>query len=201
MRAGIVSFLKNTEIKILAEAENGEELLKILRTKRPEIILLDLEMPKLNGSKTLNKLRKEFASIKVIILSKYHDENLIKDVFNRGASAFVSKANTNVDVLTSAIRRVALYGVYKDNIPCLLRTPADKDGHYYRLILSQREVEVLGLLYQSKSYEEIGKELFISPNTVENHAKSIYRKTNAKNRTEFGIIATRLGLNYIGGIH
>lgn len=199
MRAGIASFLKNTEIKIIAEAENGEELLKILKVKKPEIILLDLEMPKLNGSKTLNRLRKEYPNLKVIILSKYHDEELIKDVFNRGACAFVSKANSGVDVLVSAIRRVAEYGTYKDNIPCLLKSPAVKDGHYYRLILSPREIGIMGLLYQSKSYEEIGKELFISRNTVENHAKSIYKKIKAKNRSEFGIVATRLGLNYIGG--
>ncbi len=199
IRAGLTSLLRNTEIKIIGEAENGEELFPLIKLRKPDVILLDLEMPKLNGSKTLNRLRIEYPLQKVIILSKYHDEELIKDVFNRGANAFVSKANCDVDMLVSAIKRVNEYGIYKDNIPCLLKSPGHKDGHYYRLILSPREIGIIGLLYQSKSYEEIGKELFISTNTVENHAKSIYKKIKAKNRSEFGIVATRLGLNYIGG--
>lgn len=199
IRAGFAAILKSTEIKIIGEAENGEELFSLLKLRKPDLILLDLEMPQLNGSKTLNKLRKDFPTQKVIIVSKYHDEELIKDIFNRGANGFVSKASCGVDTLINAIRRVHEYGIYKDNIPCLLKSPAFKDGHYYRLILSPREIGIMGLLYQSKSYEEIGKELFISVNTVENHAKSIYKKIKAKNRAEFGIVATRLGLNYIGG--
>ncbi|MBK9286008.1 MAG: response regulator transcription factor [Sphingobacteriaceae bacterium] len=199
IRAGLASLLRNTEIKIIGEAENGEELFPLIKLRKPDVILLDLEMPKLNGSKTLNRLRAEYPLLKVVILSKYHDEELIKDIFNRGARGFVSKSNCDVETLVTAIRRVSEYGTYKDNIPCLLKSPAYKDGHYYRLILSPREIGIMGLLYQSKSYEEIGKELFISSNTVENHAKSIYKKIKAKNRSEFGIVATRLGLNYIGG--
>lgn len=199
IRAGFTALLKNTEIKVIGDADNGEELFPLIKLRKPDVILLDLEMPKLNGSKTLNRLRREFPLQKVIIISKYHDEELIKDIFNRGANGFVSKASSSVETLIGAIRHVNEYGIYKENIPCLLKSPAIKDGHYYRLILSPREIGIMGLLYQSKSYEEIAKELFISASTVENHAKSIYKKIKAKNRSEFGIVATRLGLNYIGG--
>ena len=120
-------------------------------------------------------------------------------MFNRGANGFLSKTSSSSDLLITAINRVNEFGIFKDNLPCLIKSPAMKDGHYYRLILSPREIGIMGLLYQSKSYEEIAKELFISANTVENHAKSIYKKIKVKNRLEFGIVATRLGLNYLGG--
>jgi DNA-binding NarL/FixJ family response regulator len=198
-RLGLVALFKNSEIRIMGDAENGEELFVLLKTKKPDVILLDLEMPVLNGSKTLNRLRKEFPDLKVIIISKYHDEELIKDTFNRGANGFVSKKLSGIEIVITAITRVVTYGIYKDNIPCLLKTPAEKDGHYYRLILSPREIQIMGLLLQSKSFIQIGKELFISTYTVGNHAKSIYKKIKVKNRAEFGIVATKLGLNYMGG--
>jgi two-component system response regulator DegU len=199
-RAGLISLLKNSgsDIKIIGEAENGEELSPMLKTKKPDVILLDLEMPILNGSKTLNKLRRDFPLQKVVVFSKYHDEELIKDIFNRGANGFISKNSSGIEIIISALKRVATYGVYKDNIPFLLQNPARKDGHYYRLILSPREIEIMILLHQSKSYIQIGKELFISAFTVENHAQSIFKKTNTKNREELGILVTKFGLNYMG---
>lgn len=198
VRSGLISLLKGSEVKVIGEASNGNELFELLSTKAPDVILLDLEMPTLNGSRTLNKLRKQFPSQKAIIVSKYHDEELIKDLFNRGACGFISKSTSHVDLLITAIKKVHVDGSYKENIPCLLKTPAAKDGHYYRLILSPREIQIMGLLYRSKSFVEIGKELFISAYTVENHAKAIYRKTNVKNRAEFGILVAKLGLNYMG---
>ena len=102
-------------------------------------------------------------------------------------------------MVITAVKRVATYGIFKDNIPGLLKTPSIKNGHYYRLILTKREIEIMGLLYESKTYSQIGNKLFIAERTVENHANSIYKKINVKNRTEFGIVATRLGLNYMGG--
>lgn len=198
IRHGIISLLKGTEINAIGQASDGADLFKLLKTKKPDVIVLDLEMPVLNGSKTLTKLRKEYPEQKVIILSKYHDEELIKDMFNRGASAFVSK-NCELEVIISAIRRVALYGTYKDNVPCLLKSPALKDGHYYKLLLTPREIVIMNSIYESKSYRQIADQLFISEKTVENHAKSIFNKVKVKSRAEFGIVVTKLGLNYIGG--
>jgi len=199
VRYGLVSLLKKNGINVIGEAGNGEELFVLLKTKRPHVILLDLEMPKLNGSKALNRLRKEFPDQKVIIISKYHDEELIKDMFNRGANGFISKATSDIELVGIVIKRVISYGIFKDNIPCLLKAPAVKDGHYYKLILSSREIEIMGLLYQSKTYKQIGDELFISVNTVDNHTKSMFKKTNVKNREEFVLLVSKLGLNYMFG--
>lgn len=177
--------------------KNGAELLKILTFKRPDVVLLDLEMPILNGSKTLNQVVKSYPGQKIIIVSSYYDQELIKDVFNRGANAYISK-NCDKELLIQAIRRVHSYGLYKDNIPCLLQKPAIKDHHYYRLIFTKREIEIIGLLCQAVSYKQIGVSLFISEKTVENHAKSIFKKISVKTRSEFGITATKLGLQFLG---
>jgi DNA-binding NarL/FixJ family response regulator len=197
-RFGLISLFKNTGIKIIGEAENGEELFPQLKTKNPDVVLLDLEMPKLNGSKTLNRLRRDYPNQKVIILSKYHDEELIKDVFNRGANGFISKSNSGIDIVVSAIERVITYGIFKENIPALLKVPAEKNGHYYRLVLTQREIQIIGLLYQLKTYDQISKELFIAVNTVGNHLKSIFKKTGVKNREELILLMAKCGLNYMG---
>lgn len=197
-RYGLISLFKNTAVKIIGEAENGEELFPQLKTKKPDVVLLDLEMPKLNGSKTLNRLRRDYPAQKVIILSKYHDEELIKDVFNRGANGFVSKSNSGIEIIISAIKRVIAYGIFKDNIPALLKKPAEKNGHYYKLILTQREIQIMGLLYQCKSYDQISKELFIAVNTVGNHVKAIFKKTSVKNREELVLLMAKFGWNYMG---
>jgi DNA-binding NarL/FixJ family response regulator len=198
-RLGVISMLKPKGINIVGEAENGEEALSLIKSKRPNVVLLDLEMPKLNGSKTLNKIRKDHPEEKVIILSKYHDEELIKDIFNRGAKGFISKKSCEIDILVEAIKRVHAYGIYKDNVPVLLANPAQKDGHYYKLILSRRETEILYWLCQGKSYRDISAQLFIAVNTVDNHTKSIFKKMNVRNREGLVMLASKYGLKYIGG--
>ena len=154
-------------------------------------------MPVLNGSKALTKLRKDRPELKVVILSKYHDDELIKDMFNRGASAFLSK-NSDLKIMIKAITKVATDGIFNGNINFLLDTPCFKDGHYYKMILTPREIEIMKSLYESKSFREIGEELKISEKTVKNHAKSIYKKMKVKTRNEFAVTVTKLGLNYIG---
>lgn len=198
-RSGIISLLKAKGATVVGEAENGEEALPLIKSKKPHLVLLDLEMPKLNGSKALNKINKIYPDQKVIILSKYHDEELIKDTFNRGAKGFVSKKNCELEILIEAIKRVHTYGIFKDNVPALLAKPAEKDGHYYRLILTRREVEILHWLSQGKCFNEIGEQLFIATSTVGNHVKSMLKKMNVKNREDLVMLAFKHGLNYLGG--
>jgi DNA-binding NarL/FixJ family response regulator len=197
-RQGLAALLKGTEVKILGEAENGSQLFHLLKTVKPHVVVLDLEMPVLNGSKTLNRIKKEFPDLRTLILSKYYNEELIKDMFNRGANGFVSKTSS-IETVMDALRGIRKKGLYRDNIPALLKNPAVKDRHYYKLLLTPREIVIMGLIYQSKTYKQISEELDISENTVENHAKSVYKKMEVKSRSEFGILAAKLGLHYIGG--
>lgn len=201
LRRGIISLLKNSNINVVGEAENGEQLFPLLKITEPDVILLDLEMPVMNGSSTLNRLNQEFSWLKTVIISRYHDEELVKDLFNRGAKGFVSKKK-GVESLTDAIRKVASGGIYEANLVDLFKNPAIKDGHYYKMILTPREIELIPFLLQSKkTYREIGEDLFISENTVTNHAKSIFIKTNTKNREDFVNFALSQGLNFMRGFN
>ncbi|MBA3706925.1 MAG: response regulator transcription factor [Bacteroidetes bacterium] len=201
LRRGLISLLRSSNIIVVGEAENGEELFQLLKVMEPHVILLDLEMPVMNGSSALNKLSQEYSWLNVIIVSRYHDEELIKDLFNRGAKGFVSKKK-GVESLTDAIRKVASDAIYEDNLEELFKNPAIKDGHYFKMILTPREIELIPFLLQSKkTYREIGNDLFISENTVTNHAKSIFIKTNTKNREDFVNFALCQGLNFVGGFN
>jgi len=196
-RQCLVKLLSTPDNEIIAQATNGKELIQLLKTKQPDVILLDLEMPVINGSKTLNLLRVEKPTVKVIILSRYHDENVIKDLFNRGANAFVSK-NEAVEILLEAIRRVHTYGLYRDNLPFLLQNPAMKDKHYYKLLFTTAELRLIGhLLNASKQYKQIADELCLSEKTIENQAREIYTKVSVRSRTEFVDYGIRNGLDYL----
>jgi len=198
-RQGLVNIFKNSEINVIDQAENGIILKQILKTKNPQIVLLDLEMPVLNGSKTLNALSKNFPQIKTIILSRYYDDELIKDMFNRGAKAYLSK-NMDVKILFEAIYRVSQYGVFKDNIPYLLQNAAPKDRHYYKLIYSNTEIKLIHYLLQAnKNYDEIANELCRSVKTVKNHAENIFKKSGVRTRLEFVEFGMKVGLIFIAG--
>lgn len=102
-RQGIISLLKNTEIRVIAETENGEELISLLKTQKPDIILIGLVMSKLNGSKTFSQVRKNYPGIKVVIISRYQYIELIKDMFNRGVNAYLSK-NSSIELIKEVIK-------------------------------------------------------------------------------------------------
>jgi DNA-binding NarL/FixJ family response regulator len=190
-RLGMIAFFKNTNINVIGQAQNDKELFNLLKFEKPNIILLDLEFPVLNGSKSMNKLRKQYPEINVIILAKYHDEQLISDMFKRGARAFISKANADSKTITNALNKVSKHGFYLDNIACLLMEPGVKDRHYYRAILTPKEIKIMGLLNNGKSNEEICNELHITKDSLKYYIATVFKKLGVRNRTEFGIFATK----------
>jgi len=190
--------LQDFNIKVIAEAENGLMLLKILKDLNPDVILLDIEMPKLDGSKTLDILAKEFPGTKTIILSQYDEETLIRDFFNRGARAYIPK-NSKVEVICDAIKKVRDFGMYTDNVKKFIdpKELASRRGNY-KLIYSRREREIIQLLCKGKTIHDISRVLCISEKTTETHLTEIYKKARVKGRAEFLIYAIQEGLNYLG---
>lgn len=197
IRHGLSSLLQEYNINTIAVANNGQEALSILKKKKPHVLLLDLEMPILNGSKTLDNIKRRFPDLKVIILSAYYDEELIKDYLNRGAKAFVSK-NQPVKTVAEAIHSVYAYGFYEENLSELFNNPAKKDGHYYKLIFTKRELEIISLICEGKDNACIAAELFLSLKTIEGHLTEIYKKVKVKTRTKFLKHALESGLQFLG---
>ncbi len=199
-RQGIVYLLKKYGIITSCVADNGEEALELLKSHSPEVILLDLEMPILNGSLTLNKMLQRFPKAKIIIVTSYHDEELIKDYFNRGAFGFISK-NENIKTVVAAIKAVHKGSIYKENIPQLLQNKCYKDGHYYKMIYTSREKDIIYYLCKGDSIKEISIKLSITEGTIAVILTEIYRKANVKNRAEFLTLAFEKGLQYLDCEH
>lgn len=196
-REGLVSLLKKYGIETISVADNGEQALEKLKIISPDLVLLDLEMPVLNGSITLDKMLMLYPNIKVIIITSYHDEELIKDHFNRGAFGFVSKKE-DIKTVVAAIKSVNEGKVYEKNIPQLIKTKCEKNGHYYQLIYSEKEKVIIHYLCKENSVKEIASKLSVTESAIESHITVIYKKTNVKNRTEFLSLAFNKGLHYLG---
>jgi two-component system response regulator DegU len=188
--------LQKYDINTSNFADNGEQALAILEQYNPDVVLLDIEMPILNGSKTLNKIIKLFPKTKVIIISSYYDNELIKDNFNRGAMAYISKKE-DIKIVAAAIKAVNEGKVFEDNIPELLKTKSFKDRHYYKLLYSLREKEIIHYLCKGFSVKEISNKLFITNSAVESKLTIIYKKANVKNRHEFLAFAIKNGLQFL----
>lgn len=186
-RQGITFILsKEVNIDICLQAENGSDLIKQLRNRKdlPEVILMDLKMPDLNGVEATKLIRKEFPDIKIIALTSYYSKPFIINMIDQGAVAYLAKNSNPTDVIHT-INQVALKGFYYDeNVmeiieDSLSRKPkkSKNDDDY----LTRREREVLKLICEQKTTSEIAEQLFISPRTVEGHRNNLLLKTGAKN--------------------
>lgn len=196
-RDGLKSMLAEHQIFVTATADDGEQALVQLSRSKHDVVLLDLEMPVLNGSQALDRICKRFPGTRVVIVSSYYDKQLIRDHFNRGARAYVSKRE-DVNTVVAAIRNVYAGKVYMENIPELLKTKAVRDRHYYKMLFTKREQEIIRLLCVAKDMKSVAAELFISEKTVEAHLTGIYKKVKVKNKSEFLVYALREGLEFLG---
>lgn len=184
-----ISFLleKEKNIDILFEASNGSELIKFLKESKslPDIIIMDLKMPILNGVEATKIIHNNFPEIKIIALTSYDSKSFVANMIKVGAVAYLKKNATPVELLTT-INQVAVKGFYytdyamkiiQENVLTAKNVKSNLDLAF----LTARETEVLQLICKQKNTAEIGEQLFISPRTVEGHRNSLLLKTESKN--------------------
>jgi DNA-binding NarL/FixJ family response regulator len=159
---------------VIGQASNGLELLGLISKNIPDIVLLDLEMPVLNGYNTLPILKMQFPSIKTIILSTHNEAYLATHMLQNGANSYLPK-NCEMKDVVQAINKVYDEGFFFDEL--ISRLLIDDFLKTNDLPLSDREISVLRLFCKGKPYKVISEELFISLNTVKFHLKNIYKKT------------------------
>lgn len=206
MRLGIVddSFLNRktlrekllpyAEVDLVVEAENGSDYLEKLRElpppQRPEIVLMDLEMPLLDGISAISISKVKYPEIKFIVLTIYEDTDRIFEAIKAGANGYLlkdDKAVNIVDALESvlnydnipmspAIARSAMRLLCEENRPSTL--PSESQ------LLSEREMDVLKLMVKGHRYTDIAAQLFISPNTVRTHVNNVYKKLHLSSKSE-----------------
>jgi DNA-binding NarL/FixJ family response regulator len=194
-REGIHSLLTNNgDYQVVISANNGLEFFEALSsTDPPEVVLLDLTMPEMDGFEVLDRLRKEYPSIRSIALSMHDDGNYIVKCIKNGASGYLLK-NTDEDEMLKAIRTVYRGGKYfnRDVADIMIHQMSSKESDTQKL--SPKETEVLNLIAQGLTTKEIAQKLFISTRTVETHRVNIMKKLNARNTAETIKIAAQQGL-------
>jgi DNA-binding NarL/FixJ family response regulator len=184
-----ISFLLEREknLEVIFEASNGDELISFLQlnNNHPDIIIMDLKMPVINGVEATKIIRKEFPEIKIIALSSYDSKSFVANMIDVGAVSYLIKNATPQDLLTT-INEVALKGFYyTDSVMEVIKqdvlTNKKVKSNFDNNFLSKREIEVLKLICLQKSSVEIAEQLFISPRTVEGHRNSLLLKTGSRN--------------------
>jgi DNA-binding NarL/FixJ family response regulator len=187
--AGLASIIgMQPDMTVIAEGTNGQEAVELWRAHHPDVTLLDLRMPVLDGVGAIAEIHKEDASARVIVLTTYDTDNEIYRAIKAGAKGYVLKDARREELLDS-IRRVSRG---ETSIPPSLveKLAAGVSSE----TLTGRELDVLTLLARGKSNKEIGANLYISETTVKAHLRSIFFKLNVLSRTEAIATASRRGL-------
>jgi DNA-binding NarL/FixJ family response regulator len=186
---GIKRSLEETsDFEVVAEADSGSQILPLIRRTHPDLVLLDLRMPGVDGLTALEQIKKEHPSIKVVILSASSDQTVIQAALAKGASAYVLKSVNPVD-LASTLRQVMEGSVFHS-----VGLPKQGQSSAAELGLTAREVSILNALARGLTNQAIGKELFVAEQTVKFHLTNIYRKLDAANRTEAVRLAYQRGI-------
>jgi DNA-binding NarL/FixJ family response regulator len=187
-RKGISFLLEREEnIEVLFEASNGEELISNLNSYKikPDIIIMDLKMPVLNGVEATKVIRKFFPDIKIIALTSYDTKSFVTNMIQVGAVAYLVKNTTPKDLINT-INEVAKKGFFYNEttlktIQESILPPKSSKINLETGFLSPREIEILQLICNQKTTAEIAEELFLSPRTVEGHRNNLLLKTESRN--------------------
>lgn len=185
---GIDSILnKEADMQVLCKCYTGPEVIESLKTTKPDIILLDINLPGLTGLEVSKKVLTDYPEIKILAISMFNEESFVTEILNNGAQGYILK-NTGIEELLTAIRTIHSGKTYfsKDVTNTIMKSLMKKrmeSKGSTKLIpkISRREKEVLKLIMEEFTTQEIANELFISLKTVESHRSSLLNKLNARN--------------------
>jgi DNA-binding NarL/FixJ family response regulator len=190
VRNGIKSLLdKEADMEIVGEATDGKQVLDVLlsATHLPDVVITDVNMPIMNGMELTAKISELYPKVKIVVLSMLDHERYIVQAFKAGASGYVLK-NVSADELTFSIRHVCNYNerflcmeLTTRLIDKLIDTHEPVSNRQFQLDLSKRETEILILIAEGFTNQEIAEKLFTSKRTVEGHRQNLLEKTGARN--------------------
>lgn len=200
VRQGLKQILElEGDLEVIGQVGDGEEAIVKAQTLKPDVILLDINMPKLNGIHTLRRLKDIDSTIKVIMLTFYEDKEYLFETINLGANGYVLK-DAESDSLIKAVRDVYSGNSYihpsiaTDLVKEFNNRSTKEDDD---MKLTKREYEVLTLIAEGLNNKEIGCSLYISEKTVKNHVSNIFKKINVNDRTQAAIYAYKHNIKKI----
>ena len=198
VREGLKKILgSDPDIEVVGTATNGSEVIELVEIHKPDLVLMDLKMPEMNGIQATHIVREKYPEIYVLILTTYDDDEWLFDAIRSGASGYLLK-DTPRNELLNAIKGTIdgqthvdpavagkLFARIAQNIPNKQQMGPD--------ILSEREMEIIKLLARGFSNADIAKQLYLSEGTVRNYTSSIFAKLEVSDRTQAAVIALRYG--------
>ena len=189
VREGLVSLIgRRADMTVVGEASNGREAVDLWKKLRPNVTLLDLRMPELDGVGAIRQIREHHEGARILVLTTFDGDEDIYRAIQAGAKGYLLK-DVPREALMDCIRRV-----HAGETCVPVHLAAKLAERVSGETLSAREIDVLKLMAQGKSNKEIGSALFISEGTVKSHVKAIFAKMNVISRTEAVATATRRGL-------
>jgi DNA-binding NarL/FixJ family response regulator len=189
LRQGIAALISTQpDLELIAEACDGEEAVALFRLHRPDVTLMDLQMPNVNGTEAISRIRSEFPDAKILVLSTYAGDVQILRAIKAGARGYLLKGNVRTELL-EAIRTVH---VGRKRIPSEIA--AELADHAADDQLSSREIDVLHLIGAGNANKQIADKLSIGETTVKNHISNILSKLGANDRAHAFIIALQRGI-------
>ena len=201
LRAGLKLLLqRNPDFAVVGEAADGEQTLQLFQQLEPDLLLLDLSMPKMDGLDCLREIKSRWPSAKVIVLTMHEDENYIKQAMQAGAAAYVHKSAADTDLFKAidAVQAGQLYLSQQDSnllLNVLLKQdPAPVDNQAPYVLLSPREREVLRLIAHGYSMAEVAEKLSLSIKTVDTYKTRLMEKLGTTRKSELVSYALKYGL-------
>ena len=202
VREGLSAILKSKEnIQVLGEAQDGQEAVEKARSLLPDVILMDVSMPKMTGVEATRIIKREFPHIGIIALTMYEEQQYIFDLVRGGATGYLLK-DSDSDQIVKAIQSVyrgdsLIHPAVASKILAefsLMTQKKGKKSSWVEHDLTEREITVLRLVADGKTNKEIANNLDLSEKTVKNHVRNIFHKLQVYDRTQAAILAIRKGL-------
>lgn len=200
-RKGFISLLKDfPDLKVVFEASNGEELIEQLKKKKVDVIIMDIQMPIMDGIEATERLQNKYDDTKIIILTMHNEEGFIHHLISKGAHGFLLK-NQDIEIVVDAIYGVIENGYYFNDRVSRAMVKGLVDNKkispiFKEVDLTDKEIEIIRYISKELTNREIAEKLLLSVRTIDGHKERILQKTKAKNAV--GIIMYAMKHNLLG---
>lgn len=200
LREGLSRSMREEGFDVVAEARNGAEAVQLATQVKPEVILMDVTMPELDGVEACRQIREAMPDARIVMLTMHADQDVLANAIRAGASGYLVK-DCSTNEIASAVRMAAAGDTALS--PQLAATMLnevrrmDQPVPEQERVVTKREEEVLQLIADGCSTPEVAEKLFISQKTVKNHLASIYQKLDARDRTQAVLSAVRMGIVHL----
>jgi len=196
LREGIRRGLEAAGEEVVGEASNGEEAVELARSASPDIVLMDLSMPVLDGVEATRRITTELPGVRVLVLTMHDDPGRTRAAIGAGASGYLTKGTSFTEVLET-IRGVASGETFLSPALAVSMLRAAEDAAAVEDLLSDRQVEILQKIANGYGTKQVARELGITQKTVHNHLNAIYRKLDTQSLTHAVLSAVRLGIIHL----